>query len=157
MFDLSGRSALVTGASGGIGEAVARQLHAQGATVVLAGRRRDTLTALAEALGERVRVEVAELSDPQAAEQLIAAADADGGPDVLINNAGLTRDNLALRMKDEDWQTVLEVNLTAASGSFARRCAECCAGAGAASSTSPRSSRSPAIPGKRTMPRPKPG
>ena len=114
MFDLSGRSALVTGASGGIGEAVARQLHAQGATMVLAGRRRDTLTALAEALGERVRVEVAELTDPQAAEQLIAAADADGGPDVLINNAGLTRDNLALRMKDEDWQTVLEVNLTAA-------------------------------------------
>jgi 3-oxoacyl-[acyl-carrier protein] reductase len=114
MFDLSGRSALVTGASGGIGEAVARQLHAQGATVVLAGRRHDTLTALAEALGERVRVEVAELTDPQAAEQLVAAADADGGPDVLINNAGLTRDNLALRMKDEDWQTVLEVNLTAA-------------------------------------------
>jgi 3-oxoacyl-[acyl-carrier protein] reductase len=114
MFDLSGRSALVTGASGGIGEAVARQLHAQGATVVLAGRRRDTLTALAETLGERVRVEVAELTDPQAAEQLVAAADADGGPDVLINNAGLTRDNLALRMKDEDWQTVLEVNLTAA-------------------------------------------
>ena len=114
MFDLSGRSALVTGASGGIGEAVARQLHAQGATVVLAGRRRDTLTALAEGLGERVRVEVAELTDPQAVEQLIAAADADGGPAVLINNAGLTRDNLALRMKDEDWQTVLEVNLTAA-------------------------------------------
>jgi 3-oxoacyl-[acyl-carrier protein] reductase len=113
MFDLSGRSALVTGASGGIGEAVARQLHAQGAKVVLAGRRRDTLTALAEELGERVRVEVAELTDPQAVEQLIAAAEADGGPDVLINNAGLTRDNLALRMKDEDWQTVLEVNLTA--------------------------------------------
>jgi 3-oxoacyl-[acyl-carrier protein] reductase len=113
MFDLSGRSALVTGASGGIGEAIARQLHAQGATVVLAGRRRDTLAALAEALGERVRVEIAELSDPQAAERLIAAAGAGGGPDVLINNAGLTRDNLALRMKDEDWQTVLEVNLTA--------------------------------------------
>ena len=114
MFDLSGRSALVTGASGGIGEAVARQLHAQGATVVLAGRRRDILMALAEGLGERVRVEVAELSNPEAAEQLVAAAGADGGPDVLINNAGLTRDNLALRMKDEDWQTVLEVNLTAA-------------------------------------------
>jgi 3-oxoacyl-[acyl-carrier protein] reductase len=113
MFNLSGRSALVTGASGGIGEAIARQLHAQGAAVVLAGRRRDTLAALAEALGERVRVEVAELSNPQAAEQLIAAADAGGGPDVLINNAGLTRDNLALRMKDEEWQIVLEVNLTA--------------------------------------------
>jgi 3-oxoacyl-[acyl-carrier protein] reductase len=113
MFDLSGRSALVTGASGGIGEAIARQLHAQGAALVLAGRRRDALAALAEALGERVRVEVAELSNPQAAEQLIAAADAGGGPDVLINNAGLTRDNLALRMKDEEWETVLEVNLTA--------------------------------------------
>ena len=113
MFDLSGRTALVTGASGGIGEAIARQLHSQGATVVLAGRRSEALAALAEALGERVRVEVAELADLQAAERLIAGADADGGLDVLINNAGLTRDNLALRMKDEDWQTVLEVNLTA--------------------------------------------
>ena len=111
MFDLSGRTALVTGASGGIGEAIARQLHAQGATVVAAGRRRDALAALAEALGERVQIEVAELSEPDAAERLIAAVD--GGPDVLINNAGLTRDNLALRMKDEDWQTVLDVNLTA--------------------------------------------
>ena len=113
MFDLSGRTALVTGASGGIGEAIARQLHAQGATVVLAGRRRDALAALAAALGERVRVAVAELAEPQAADQLIAAAAAEGGVDVLINNAGLTRDNLALRMKDEDWQTVLDVNLSA--------------------------------------------
>jgi 3-oxoacyl-[acyl-carrier protein] reductase len=113
MFDLSGRTALVTGASGGIGEAIARQLHAQGATLVLAGRRSEALAALAKALGERAMVEVAELSDPQAAEQLIAAAADGGGPDVLINNAGLTRDNLAVRMKDEDWQTVLEVNLTA--------------------------------------------
>ena len=111
MFDLSGRTALVTGASGGIGEAIARQLHAQGATVVAAGRRRDALAALAESLGERVQIEVAELSEPEATERLIAAVD--GGPDVLINNAGLTRDNLALRMKDEDWQTVLDVNLTA--------------------------------------------
>jgi 3-oxoacyl-[acyl-carrier protein] reductase len=113
MFDLSGRTALVTGASGGIGDAIAGQLHAQGATVVLAGRRRDALTALAERLGERVRVAVAELAEPQAAEQLIAAADAEGGVDVLVNNAGLTRDSLALRMKDEDWQTVLDVNLSA--------------------------------------------
>ena len=113
MFDLSGRTALVTGASGGIGAAIARQLHAQGAAVVLAGRRRDALAALAEALGGRVRIEVAELAEPQAAERLIEAADAEGGVDVLINNAGLTRDNLALRMKDEDWQTVLDVNLSA--------------------------------------------
>ena len=113
MFELSGRTALVTGASGGIGDAIARQLHRQGATVVLAGRRQDALAALAESLGERARVAVAELAEPQAAEQLIAAGDADGGVDVLINNAGLTRDNLALRMRDEDWQTVLDVNLSA--------------------------------------------
>jgi 3-oxoacyl-[acyl-carrier protein] reductase len=113
MFDLAGRIALVTGASGGIGEAIARQLHAQGAGVILAGRRREALDALAAALGERVRLEVAELADPEAAERLIAGAEADGGLDVLINNAGLTRDNLAVRMKDEDWQTVLDVNLSA--------------------------------------------
>jgi 3-oxoacyl-[acyl-carrier protein] reductase len=113
MFDLTGRTALVTGASGGIGAAIARQLHAQRAAVVLSGRRRDALTALAAALGERVRIEVAELAEPQAAERLIETADAEGGVDVLINNAGLTRDNLALRMKDEDWQTVLDVNLSA--------------------------------------------
>jgi 3-oxoacyl-[acyl-carrier protein] reductase len=113
MFDLSGRTALVTGASGGIGDAIARRLHGQGATVVLSGRRQDALAALAEALGGRARIAVAELAEPQAAEQLIAATEAEGGVDVLINNAGLTRDNLALRMKDEDWQTVLDVNLSA--------------------------------------------
>jgi len=113
MFDLSGRSALVTGASGGIGGAIARALHAQGAVVVLSGRRRDALDALAAELGERASVVQAELAEPGAPERLIAAAEATGGPDILINNAGLTRDNLALRLKDEDWQTVLEVNLSA--------------------------------------------
>jgi 3-oxoacyl-[acyl-carrier protein] reductase len=113
MFELAGRTALVTGASGGIGDAIARQLHAQGAGVILAGRRREALDALAEALGERARVEVAELADADAAERLVAGAEAAGGLDVLINNAGLTRDNLAVRMKDEDWQTVLDVNLSA--------------------------------------------
>jgi 3-oxoacyl-[acyl-carrier protein] reductase len=81
--------------------------------VILAGRRREALDALAAALGERVRVEVAELADADAAERLVGRAEADGGLDVLINNAGLTRDNLALRMRDEDWQTVLDVNLSA--------------------------------------------
>jgi 3-oxoacyl-[acyl-carrier protein] reductase len=114
MFDLTGRTALVTGASGGIGAAIARQLHAQGAAVIIAGRRREALDALAAALGVRVRVEVAELAEPDAAERLIAGAEAAGALDVLINNAGLTRDNLALRMKDEDWQTVVDVNLSAA-------------------------------------------
>jgi 3-oxoacyl-[acyl-carrier protein] reductase len=113
MFDLSGRTALVTGASGGIGGAIARALHASGATVVLTGRRRDALESLASELGERVRIEVADLADPQAPDRLVKAVEERGGIDVLINNAGLTRDNLALRLKDEDWQTVLDVDLSA--------------------------------------------
>ncbi len=113
MFDLSGRTALVTGASGGIGSAIARQLHAQGAHVVLTGRRRDALEALAKELGARATIEVCDLADASAPDQLIAAAEAADGLDILINNAGLTRDNLALRLKDEDWQTVLDVNLSA--------------------------------------------
>jgi 3-oxoacyl-[acyl-carrier protein] reductase len=113
MYDLSGRRALVTGASGGIGGAIARQLHGQGAAVVLTGRRRDALDQLAAELGSRVTVEPAHLADPGAAQHLIEVVDAQGALDILVNNAGLTRDNLALRLKDDDWQTVLDVNLSA--------------------------------------------
>jgi len=114
MFDLSGKTALVTGASGGIGGAIARALHAQGAVVGLHGTRREALDTLAAELGERVHVLPANLSDPAAVEQLAKDAEAAlGSIDILVNNAGLTRDGLVLRMKDEDWQTVLDVNLTA--------------------------------------------
>ncbi len=111
MFDLAGRTALVTGASGGIGGAIARTLHAQGASVVLAGRREAPLAELSRALGERARVLVGDLVDPAAMASLGSeAADAD----ILVNNAGITRDQLAMRMKDEDWQAVIDTNLGAA-------------------------------------------
>ncbi len=114
MFSLQGRSALVTGASGGIGAAIARALHAQGAVVALSGTRREALEALAADLGERVHVCPADLSAPAAPDALVAAAEAACGPlHILVNNAGLTRDMLALRMKDEDWNTVLDINLSA--------------------------------------------
>jgi 3-oxoacyl-[acyl-carrier protein] reductase len=114
MFRLDGKIALVTGASGGIGAAIARGLHAQGAAVVLSGTRMDSLTALAAELGERAHVAPADLRDPAAPDALIAAAEAAAGPlDILVNNAGFTKDMLALRMKDEDWQAVLDVDLTA--------------------------------------------
>jgi 3-oxoacyl-[acyl-carrier protein] reductase len=113
MFDLTGRTALVTGASGGIGGAIARQLHRQGASVVLTGRRREALDALAAELGERVAVEPADLAEPDAAAHLIELVEGRGGLDILVNNAGLTRDNLAMRLRDDDWQTVLDVNLSA--------------------------------------------
>jgi 3-oxoacyl-[acyl-carrier protein] reductase len=113
MFDLSGRTALVTGASGGIGGAIARTLHRAGATVVVAGRRRDTLDALAGELGERVLVAVGDLAEPGAADALVAVAEQAGGLDILVNNAGITRDQLAVRMKDEDWQTVIDTDLGA--------------------------------------------
>ena len=105
-----------TGASGGIGGAIARRLHGQGATVVLSGTRAEALEALAGELGERALVATCNLGDPAETDGLIAKAEAAaGGPlDILVNNAGLTRDGLALRMKDADWQQVLDVNLTAA-------------------------------------------
>ena len=114
MFRLDGKTALVTGASGGIGAAIARTLHAQGAAVALSGTRRDALEALAAELGERAHVCPADLRDPAAPDALLAAAEAAAGPlAILVNNAGFTRDMLALRMKDEDWQAVLDVDLTA--------------------------------------------
>lgn len=115
MFDLSGKGALVTGASGGIGGAVAKCLHAAGATVALSGTRKDALEALAGELGERAHVVVANLGDPAAPAQLAKDAEAAAGTlDILVNNAGLTRDMLAMRLSDEDWSQVIEVNLTAA-------------------------------------------
>ena len=115
MFDLSGKRALVTGASGGIGGAIARTLHAQGATVGISGTRREALDALAADLGDRVQVFPCDLSDGAAVEALVPAATAGIGEiDILVNNAGLTKDNLFVRMSDADWERVLAVNLTAA-------------------------------------------
>lgn len=114
MFRLDGKVALITGASGGIGAAIARALHAQGAAVVLSGTRQPALAALAAQLGERAHVCPADLADPAAPDALVAAAEAAAGPlHILVNNAGLTRDGLALRMRDADWQAVLEVDLAA--------------------------------------------
>jgi 3-oxoacyl-[acyl-carrier protein] reductase len=115
LFSLQGKRALVTGASGGIGNAIAAALHSQGATVTLSGTRLDALEALAGELGERAHVAAADLADPASVEALVPEAERlMGGLDVLVNNAGLTRDALAVRMKDEDWQLVLRVNLEAA-------------------------------------------
>ena len=115
MFSLEGKRALVTGASGGIGGAIAAALHGQGATVTLSGTRLDALQALAGQLGERVHVAAANLADAASVDGLVPEAERlMGGLDILINNAGLTRDGLAVRMKDEDFQLVLRVNLEAA-------------------------------------------
>ncbi len=115
MFDLTGKTALVTGASGGIGAAIARSLHGAGATVGLSGTREDPLNALATELGERAHVLPCNLGDADAVKALPgAAAEAMGGVDILVNNAGITRDGLFMRMSDEDFETVLAINLTAA-------------------------------------------
>ena len=114
MFDLTGKSALVTGASGGIGAAIARALHRAGATVALSGTRVEPLEALAADLGPRAFVLPCNLGDPVAVEALPKAAIAAMGTvDILINNAGITRDNLFMRMSDDEWQSVIDVNLTA--------------------------------------------
>jgi 3-oxoacyl-[acyl-carrier protein] reductase len=114
MFDLTGKSALITGASGGIGAEIARALHGAGATVALSGTRVEPLQALADALGARTHVLPCNLSDAAAVTALPGqAADAMGAVDILVNNAGITRDNLFMRMSDDEWASVLEVNLTA--------------------------------------------
>jgi len=119
MFDLTGKNALITGASGGIGGEIARVLHGAGATVALSGTRVEPLQALADELGERAHVLPCNLSDAEAVAALPKqAVDAMGSVDILVNNAGITRDNLFMRMSDDEWQSVIDVNMT----STARLC-----------------------------------
>ncbi|MGB1894197.1 MAG: 3-oxoacyl-[acyl-carrier-protein] reductase [Candidatus Puniceispirillaceae bacterium] len=114
MFDLTRKSALITGASGGIGSAIAKAFHAQGAQVILHGTRAEKLESLKTELGEGAHVLTANLSDREAVSAMVASAtEMAGSVDILVNNAGITRDNLFMRMKDEDWDDVLEVNMTA--------------------------------------------
>lgn len=113
MFQLNGKNAVVTGASGGIGEAIATALYNAGANVVLTGRNEDKLKVLASKLGDRAKIVVASLDNNEGIEKLLnESAEKLGGIDILINNAGLTKDGLAMRMKDEDWEQVIDVNLT---------------------------------------------
>ncbi|WP_203293483.1 3-oxoacyl-[acyl-carrier-protein] reductase [Maricaulis parjimensis] len=112
MFDLTGKNALVTGATGGLGNAIARKLHAQGATVALSGTRENVLQELADELGERAHVLSCNLSDAEAVDALPKqAAEAMGSLDILVANAGITKDQLLMRMKDEDWDQVIRINL----------------------------------------------
>lgn len=114
MLDLTGKTALITGATGGIGRAIAKTLHMQGATVALTDMNLDTLKAFASELGERVFVYVANLSEGESLAQLVASAEKDlGHIDILVNNAGITKDTLSMRMTDEQWDDVLRINLTA--------------------------------------------
>jgi 3-oxoacyl-[acyl-carrier protein] reductase len=114
MFDLTGRTALVTGASGGIGAAIAKALHQRGATIAVSGTRAAALEELKAALGDRVHVAICNLAEAAEVEKLVPAAEAAmGSLDIPVNNAGITRDGLAMRMKDEDWAAVIDVNLTA--------------------------------------------
>ena len=114
MFDLTGKAALVTGASGGIGGAIARALHGQGATVTLSGTRAEALEQLKASLGDRAHVVAARMDDAAEIDRLAKEAEAamGGKLDILVNNAGITRDNISMRMKDEEWENVLQVNLT---------------------------------------------
>ena len=113
MFNLTGKTALITGASGGIGAAIAKTLHAAGATIAISGTRQAVLDELKAQIGENVHVLPCNLSNGEEVEKLIPAAEAAmGGLDILVNNAGITKDGLAMRMKDEDWQSVIDVNLT---------------------------------------------
>ncbi len=115
MFDLTGKTALVTGATGGIGGAIAKAMHAQGATVILSGRNQGKLDELAAELGERVHTVACDLSNLDSIDSFAAEAEAKTGQiDILVNNAGITRDGLMMRMSDEDWQSVINTNLTSA-------------------------------------------
>src|SRR5262245_64226689 len=114
MFDLTGKTALVTGATGGIGGAIARALHGQGATVAISGTRRDALDQLAQALGSRCHVLPCDLTDAQQVEALVPQAEEKlERLDVLVANAGVTKDNLFVQLRDEDWDQVIAINLTA--------------------------------------------